>query len=117
MSLLELKSSFLVAVGLRYMSTINRRASKRRRRRAPLGAYAPNPREEKLFMQAIQNSKMGSARSKEPLDIPYAPVFYPTVEDMEGSPLSYVEKIRPLAQKYGIAKIVPPKGWAPPFSK
>ncbi|CAB9516648.1 specific demethylase 5D [Seminavis robusta] len=35
---------------------------------------------------------------------------------MEGNPLHYVEKIRPIADKYGICKIVPPKGWKPaPF--
>lgn len=26
----------------------------------------------------------------------------------------YVESIRPLAESYGIAKIVPPEGWSPP---
>ncbi|CAN0496506.1 unnamed protein product, partial [Laminaria digitata] len=27
---------------------------------------------------------------------------------------SYVESIRPTAESYGIAKIVPPRGWNPP---
>jgi len=48
------------------------------------------------------------------LDVPFGPTFYPTVEDMEGSPLEYIEKIRPVAQKYGICKIKPPQGWKPP---
>jgi hypothetical protein len=30
---------------------------------------------------------------------------------MEGSPLDYIDKIRPVAQPYGICKIVPPEGW------
>eukprot|EP00533_Pseudo-nitzschia_delicatissima_P008085 CAMPEP_0116086530 /NCGR_PEP_ID=MMETSP0327-20121206/4903_1 /TAXON_ID=44447 /ORGANISM="Pseudo-nitzschia delicatissima, Strain B596" /LENGTH=620 /DNA_ID=CAMNT_0003577585 /DNA_START=594 /DNA_END=2456 /DNA_ORIENTATION=- len=30
---------------------------------------------------------------------------------MEGSPLDYIDKIRPIAQRYGICKIVPPKAW------
>jgi hypothetical protein len=30
---------------------------------------------------------------------------------MEGSPLDYINKIRPVAQRYGICKIVPPIGW------
>mmetsp|Transcript_7333 Transcript_7333/g.17965 ORF Transcript_7333/g.17965 Transcript_7333/m.17965 type:complete len:777 (-) Transcript_7333:236-2566(-) len=49
------------------------------------------------------------------IDVPWGPVFYPTVEDMKGSPLVYLEKIRPVAQRYGIAKIVPPKGWSTDF--
>jgi jmjN domain len=49
------------------------------------------------------------------VDAPWGPVFYPTVEDMEGSPLKYLEKIKPIAERYGIAKIVPPKGWTTNF--
>ena len=49
------------------------------------------------------------------VDVPWGPVFYPTVEDMKGSPLVYLEKIRPVAQRYGIAKIVPPEGWSTDF--
>ncbi|KAF2078179.1 hypothetical protein CYY_000469 [Polysphondylium violaceum] len=39
--------------------------------------------------------------------IPEAPVFYPTVEEFK-SPLKYIESIRPIAEKYGICKIIPP---------
>lgn len=71
-----------------------------------------------MLFEAVQNSKLGGAsRAKEPLDVPYAPTFFPSEEDMMGSPLAYIEKIRPLAQKYGIAKIAPPSSWAPPFGK
>ena len=37
----------------------------------------------------------------------------PTVQDFQGNPLQYVEKIRKVAEKYGIARIVPPPGWNP----
>ena len=49
----------------------------------------------------MRNSKVDTKRTGK-LDVPYAPTFYPTIEDMEGNPLDYVEKIRPQAEKYGI---------------
>ncbi|KAF1892402.1 hypothetical protein Lal_00010867, partial [Lupinus albus] len=42
-----------------------------------------------------------------------APVFHPTIEEFEDT-LNYVAKIRPLAEPYGICRIVPPRCWAPP---
>ncbi|BAT79962.1 hypothetical protein LR48_Vigan213s001500 [Vigna angularis] len=42
-----------------------------------------------------------------------APVFYPTIEEFEDT-LSYIAKIRPLAEHHGICRIVPPACWAPP---
>lgn len=62
--------------------------------------------------QTIQNSKLDK-NAKGKIDVPWGPTFYPTVEEMEGSPMDYIEKIRPIAQHYGICKIVPPKGWNP----
>jgi len=50
------------------------------------------------------------------LKVPLGPVFYPSVEDFSGNPLHYIEKIRPIAEKYGICKIVPPEGWDPRFN-
>lgn len=42
-----------------------------------------------------------------------APVFYPTIEEFDDT-LSYIAKIRPLAEPHGICRIVPPACWAPP---
>jgi hypothetical protein len=96
----------------------NRRATKRRRHHHHQhhGYNASTSNEERLLHQAIQNSKLGDSahrgtRNGAKIDVPWGPVFFPTVEDMEGSPLDYIDKIRPIAQKYGICKIVPPEGW------
>jgi len=39
---------------------------------------------------------------------PLAPTFYPTVEEFLNL-LTYIAKIRPEAEKYGICKVKPPK--------
>jgi len=80
--------------------------------------HATTAAEERFLHQAIQNSKLDKGRLADGrLDLPLAPVFFPTVEEFEGNPLSYIEKIRPVAESYGICKIVPPQGWNPaPFA-
>jgi hypothetical protein len=103
------------------MSTINRgRATKRRRHNHHHGFAASSAshitsNEERLLHQAIQNSKLASNTRNGKVDVPWGPTFYPTKEEMEGSPLDYIDKIRPIAQRYGICKIVPPKGWSTDF--
>ena len=95
------------------MSTLNRnKSAKRRRIRPPQAVNSSTASEERLLYQVIQNSKLDK-NSRGKIEVPWGPVFYPTVEEMEGSPLDYIEKIRPIAQNYGICKIVPPKGWDP----
>jgi len=46
---------------------------------------------------------------------PEAPVFRPTSDEFK-NPLAYINKIRSVAQRSGICKIIPPDDWAPPFS-
>jgi histone demethylase JARID1 len=51
-----------------------------------------------------------------PMVLPVAPTFFPTADEFCGmSPVEYINKIRPIAEQYGICKIVPPAGWDPPF--
>ena len=99
------------------MSAVGSRSAKRRRRRPPMHYHATTAAEERFLHQAIQNSKLDKGRLADGrLNVPAAPVFFPTVEEFEGNPLAYIEKIRPEAESYGICKIVPPPGWNPaPF--
>ncbi|XP_062233109.1 lysine-specific demethylase JMJ703-like [Phragmites australis] len=43
-----------------------------------------------------------------------APVYYPTEEEFEDT-FKYIEGIRPMAEPYGICRIVPPPSWKPPW--
>ncbi|KAK7749653.1 hypothetical protein SLS53_000231 [Cytospora paraplurivora] len=59
---------------------------------------------------------------KEPLkktsriyDLEEAPVYQPTDEEWK-DPIEYMRKIAPEAKKYGICKVIPPKGWNPDFA-
>lgn len=91
---------------------------RRRRKPSSTSTYVPQSlEEERLYQQAIANSKLDTIR---PVGgnlnyIAQGPTFFPTVEEFEGNPLHYISKIRPVAEKYGICKIVPPRQWNPPF--
>ncbi len=49
-------------------------------------------------------------------DVPPAPVFRPTPEEW-ADPAGYIASIRAEAERAGIAKVVPPRGWAPPSTE
>jgi jmjN domain len=91
------------------------RPTKRSRRSCPPSHFqSTTAAEERFVKHAIHNSKLDrSIISNGKLCIPPAPVFFPSINDFEDNPLNYVEKIRPIAEKYGICKIVPPAGWNP----
>lgn len=105
------------------MSTLNRgRPTKRRRHHHHHHGFAASAssstitsNEERLLLQAIQSSKLPTSARNGKIEVPWGPTFYPTREEMEGSPLDYIDKIRPVAQRYGICKIVPPMGWSTDF--
>ena len=46
-------------------------------------------------------------------DIPYGPVFFPTIQQfLSMNPMEYIaQHVNPIAEQYGICKIVPPKEW------
>lgn len=91
------------------------RSSKRVRRKPSTPYSVPaSTMEEKLLQQAIANSRVETSRPQG-VDVPVGPTFYPTVEEFTLNPLTYIEKIRPIAEKYGICKVVPPPGWNPPL--
>ncbi|XP_077123127.1 lysine-specific demethylase 5A isoform X1 [Ranitomeya variabilis] len=46
---------------------------------------------------------------------PECPVFEPSWEEFS-DPLSFIGRIRPIAERTGICKIRPPKDWQPPFA-
>lgn len=57
-----------------------------------------------------QSSRSFSANKNEEFifEVPgEAPVFVPTIDEFK-NPLTYINKIRPIAEKYGICKIRPP---------
>jgi histone demethylase JARID1 len=96
--------------------------SKRRRRKPPLNSFYESSEsfeEQQFLQQAIENSKIDLSRpiGGSTNDISAGPTFFPTKEEFEGNPLQYISKIRPIAERYGICKIVPPPQWNPPFCK
>jgi len=92
-----------------------------RRRRKPTFKYQASPSstaEEQVLQKTLSDSTVdiNMPTNDKALDIPFGPTFFPTVEEFEKPPLHYINKIRPIAEKYGICKIKPPNGWKPPFS-
>ena len=49
------------------------------------------------------------------IELPEAPCFRPTAAEW-ADPLQYIAAIRQHAEPYGLCRIVPPAGWAPPFA-
>ncbi|KAJ3225199.1 hypothetical protein HK099_007211 [Clydaea vesicula] len=72
-----------------------------------IGAIKFNPLTAKQSKQKLKKHNL--------FRIPEAPIFKPTAQEFK-DPLKYIAKIRPLAEKAGICKIIPPTGWAPDFS-
>jgi hypothetical protein len=106
------------------MSTASPNRASKRRRRKPSNFSAAQAFDSDAGQQiraALANSRADvprGCRRNDPslLALPAAPTFFPTLEEFsEKSPIEYINKIRPIAELYGICKIVPPAGWDPPF--
>ena len=63
-------------------------------------------------MTVSRKQQGGPARQ---LQLPEAPVFHPTEQEF-ADPLRYIAGIRAQAEPYGLCRVVPPAGWAPPFA-
>ena len=78
-----------------------------KRRRTPTKTFEAGPashvleEEERMLAIAIANSRKDQGRVPVS-NIPFGPTFHPTVEEFSGDPLVYLEKIRPVAEKYGM---------------
>jgi histone demethylase JARID1 len=111
-----------------YVPKATRRARKPAQKRLFLVDESYDNQEERLFQQALKNSRIDTCRRR--VEVPSAPVYHPTYEEFQ-DPLAYVSKyvpcsrsvqlsnavflrIRSEAAAYGICKIVPPPGWNAP---
>ncbi|URE27973.1 JmjC domain, hydroxylase [Musa troglodytarum] len=68
-----------------------------------------------VLRHALGGAASSSSSSSSATVVPQAPVFYPTEEEF-ADPLAFIFKIRPLAEPFGICRIVPPRSWNPPFA-
>lgn len=60
---------------------------------------------------------MPPRKSERLFGLEHCPIYYPTETEF-AQPLEYIERIAKQARDhgYGICKVIPPKGWQPPFS-
>jgi hypothetical protein len=89
------------------------------RKEAPAVDGSPNLRSSHDYLTSpTKDSELGATRVQAhwqiekyeefEFEVPEeAPVFIPTAEEFK-NPLVYIQKIRPLAEKFGICKIKPP---------
>ncbi|KAH8413956.1 hypothetical protein KR009_007869 [Drosophila setifemur] len=75
------------------------------------------PHKKTVHTQPHSSNKFDQSKNEEfHFDTPpECPVFRPTPEEFK-NPLAYISKIRSIAEKCGIAKILPPPTWSPPFA-
>jgi [histone H3]-trimethyl-L-lysine4 demethylase len=95
------------------------------------GALAPQPagangiplsarKAQALDLATVERRGQGPPNNPPPkpnrmFGLQEAPTFRPTADEFK-DPLRYIQMIREEAQRYGIAKIIPPDSWNPPFA-
>lgn len=57
--------------------------------------------------KSIKKVSLKKKLAKDYADMVEAPTFYPSEEDFK-DPLEYFEIVKPIAQKFGICRVVPP---------
>ena len=82
----------------------------------PLSARKAQP----LDLATVERRGQGAPNNEPPkpnrmFGLQEAPTYRPTAEEFK-DPVQYIGKIREEAAKFGIAKIVPPDSWNPPFA-
>lgn len=104
----------------RYSATTSRQAP------SPAGTYSPpmvSP--PSTTVTTPPTTILPNAPVDPVFALEYAPVYRPTADEFR-DPLAYIASIRPHAEKYGLAKIIPPSSssssasssasWRPPFA-
>ncbi|KAF0754164.1 hypothetical protein AaE_005439, partial [Aphanomyces astaci] len=74
--------------------------------------FSHDASEERMLRLAMERSAK-EVGYEEVAPVAPARVFYPTMEEF-ANPVAYINHVAKEGARYGIAKIVPPKGWAPP---
>ncbi|KAH9197842.1 hypothetical protein AeNC1_000209 [Aphanomyces euteiches] len=67
--------------------------------------------DQMLHLAMSRSTKETNYTEMKPM--PPARVFYPTVEEF-ANPMAYINHVAKEGARYGVVKIVPPKGWNPP---
>lgn len=93
-----------------------KRTPKRRRLESgdPVKLEIDGSAETVVEENGVEDAQNGDGR-KRCFDIPEAPTYRPTWKQWK-DPIKYIESIREEAEKFGLCKIVPPKGWCPEFA-
>lgn len=74
-----------------------------------------NNQTQLVHVALVQTMPLLLSSSAALLLLPWGLLCRPTVEQWS-DPLRYISSIRPQAEIYGICKIIPPEGWAPPLA-
>jgi len=65
--------------------------------------------------ELYNNMTFPSVKNADEVRVVEAPTFHPTEKDFQ-DPLEYIEKIKSIAEKFGICKVVPPANFKVNFN-